>query len=170
DGKGKAAYIASALQQLRAHPEVEEVGVVADGSIFYSSNAHMTAVIPATKDSPEQSASVPLRPVSPGLLGMCGMPIVRGSDLSGPIGEPGVVINEAFAKRYFPRIDPVGRRISGGGVWITIVGVARDRSPWTSHSKVYPEAFIRYSGDKSTMTEFFVRTRVAPTGATAQSL
>lgn len=42
------------------------------------------------------------------------MPILKGQDLAEAKGEPGravAVISEAFAKRYFPNEDPIGKRL-----------------------------------------------------------
>ena len=43
-------------------------------------------------------------------------------------GNPVVVVNQAFADRFFPGVDPIGRRVRQGGLqssspWLTIVGV-----------------------------------------------
>ena len=54
----------------------------------------------------------------------------RGFDATDAGGPPVVVINEAFARRFYPQQDPVGRRVRpccGDQVpWFTIVGVAKD--------------------------------------------
>jgi predicted permease len=39
---------------------------------------------------------------------------------------PVVIVNEAFARRYWPGRDPIGLRIKQFGTWSTVVGVARD--------------------------------------------
>lgn len=64
------------------------------------------------------------------------IPILKGRGFNaGDIGGPGVaVINEATAKRFYPDVDPIGRRIRPSGPrvvpdtlpWFTIVGVAKD--------------------------------------------
>ena len=60
------------------------------------------------------------------------VPLVRGrgfTDVDRP-GAPGVVIvNEAFAKRFWGDADPIGKRISRNGEsgpWMEVVGLARD--------------------------------------------
>jgi predicted permease len=66
--------------------------------------------------------------VSPGYFAAMGMPIVRGRalderDRAG--SPPVVVVNEAFARRFWGDGDPIGRRVSMWGE-ATVVGVARD--------------------------------------------
>jgi hypothetical protein len=59
-----------------------------------------------------------------------GIPIVSGRPLQptdARPGQEGAVIDERLATQLFPDVDPLGRRIQlgAGGVWFTIVGVAR---------------------------------------------
>ena len=37
-----------------------------------------------------------------------------------------MIVNEAFARRYFGGADPVGRRVNVWGRWVTVVGMAKD--------------------------------------------
>jgi predicted permease len=61
-----------------------------------------------------------------------GIPLLRGRDFNAQDreGAPGVVIiNESFARRYFPDQDPTGQRVSLSGAqgpWLEVVGLARD--------------------------------------------
>ncbi len=52
--------------------------------------------------------------------------MVRGRDLStADMGDPGrvAVVNEAFAKRFFPNADPIGKTLARDGPSYRIVGV-----------------------------------------------
>jgi len=70
----------------------------------------------------------------PGYFRTMRIPMVSGRDFTGEdrAGAPPVIIvNTAFARRWFPEGSPVGRRIKQGryeteGPWITIVGVVGD--------------------------------------------
>jgi putative ABC transport system permease protein len=58
------------------------------------------------------------------------VPIVRGralETLDARAGQEAAVVDERFAARFFPDVDPIGRRIRAGatGPWSTVVGVAR---------------------------------------------
>jgi len=49
------------------------------------------------------------------------------TDADRPDGEHVIVINEALAKKYFPGVDPLGRRLeSGFDRWASIVGVVEN--------------------------------------------
>ncbi len=60
------------------------------------------------------------------------IPLLRGRDFTAQDreGAPGIVIiNETFARRYFPDQDPLGKRLSLSGArgpWLEVVGLARD--------------------------------------------
>ena len=54
---------------------------------------------------------------------VAGRPI---DDTDRPGSESVVVINEAFARRFWPGKDPIGRRIDAGRGWTTVVGVVQD--------------------------------------------
>ncbi len=47
----------------------------------------------------------------------------RGDSLSTPAAA---VISQSFADRYWPGVDPIGRRLKRGSAWMTVVGVVDD--------------------------------------------
>jgi putative ABC transport system permease protein len=79
---------------------------------------------------------------TPGYFKALGVDLVRGrffDDHDDSTTPPVAVVSEAFAKRFFGGLDPIGKRIAPGGRvqtggpaqaaganWITIVGVVRD--------------------------------------------
>ena len=84
---------------------------------------------------PESERDVYMNEVSPGFFATYGTPIVAGRDFTAQdtATSPKVVlVNEAFAKKYFKGVIPIGRRVrndpSPGETppWKEIVGVVRD--------------------------------------------
>ena len=73
-----------------------------------------------------------IRVVSPEFFDVMRIPIVRGRgfDLRDEQGEVGyarsIVVSAAFANRYWPREDPLGKRIGSAERWETVIGVAGD--------------------------------------------
>ena len=82
---------------------------------------------PPGKDSAAHSRSL----VDEGYFDTIGLPIVngRGFQATDDADAPGVaVVNEAFARRYWPGQDPIGKRVrvdTTEGPWVEIVGVAK---------------------------------------------
>jgi putative ABC transport system permease protein len=68
--------------------------------------------------------------VSPGYLPLMRIPIVEGRNFTEQDSENSheqvMIINKAFARRFFPESDPVGKMVHGWGSWFRIVGVAAD--------------------------------------------
>ncbi len=75
--------------------------------------------------------------VSPGFLKMMGIPLLRGRDLTEADTATSTrvsVINESAAKKFYPGMDPVGRRFELSEdpdgkeppVWNTVVGICAD--------------------------------------------
>jgi predicted permease len=68
------------------------------------------------KDEDEPSAAVYL--ASAGLFEAMHIPLLRGrtfSDRDSRNGEPTMIVNQAFAKKFFSDLDPIGRKIKIGG-------------------------------------------------------
>jgi len=84
--------------------------------------------------------------VWPGYFRALGIPITRGRPISagdGPSAPPVVVVNEAFARRYFAGENPIGRHVTTG--WdapfdAEIVGIAAD-SHWHEVQET-PKPFV----------------------------
>jgi putative ABC transport system permease protein len=104
-----------------------------------------------------------------------GVPIVKGRDLTAADMEPGAppvaIINTKMSERYWPKEDPIGRRITLGlprpdNPWITIVGIAGDvphraidskaESDWYTTRVVSPQRhrylFVRSALPTATIT------------------
>ena len=84
-----------------------------------------------------------------------GMALVRGRALEerdSADAEPVVLVNEAFARRYFEGKDPTGARVKLGladsdGPWRRIVGVAADARQSSLVEPVRPELLFPYGQD-----------------------
>src|SRR5213595_1118953 len=74
------------------------------------------------------------RQVSPDYFRALEIPLIKGrffTDADKADAPPVIIVNQAFAKKFWPKQDAVGKRIVMGGMsehpnWITIVGVVGD--------------------------------------------
>lgn len=116
--------------KLAAKPGVVSVGVA---NAFPSSSAQpqnlRTFAIQGVA-SPD-SASRPraeLNVVSPSYFRAVGVPLLGGRmfDATDRDSIHTVVVSRSLARRYFPNASAVGKRISLGGAWLTVVGVVGD--------------------------------------------
>ncbi len=80
---------------------------------------------------PGENLGIDYNSVGPGYHELMGIPLIAGRGFTerDREGSPGVVvINEAFARQYFPNQNAIGKRISRGpgNPWLEIVGITRD--------------------------------------------
>jgi putative ABC transport system permease protein len=83
---------------------------------------------------PEQKVELPYDFVLPNYFQTMGIQFLRGRDFDARdvrVAPRVAIVNETFAKRFFPNDDPIGKRFAFGDVkddpqWISIVGVVRD--------------------------------------------
>ena len=88
--------------------------------------------------------------IEPGYLKTLGIPLVQGRDFSeqdGPGSPMVLLVNEAFARRFFSHEDPIGKHIKqdfpeGKTPYATIVGVIGDARRDQLDQLASPEAFF----------------------------
>ena len=101
--------------------------------------------------------------VSPGYFDVLGIRLMRGRTLTkddNAAAPPTAVVNQIFARRYFPTDDPVGKRIAGGSQeWTTIVGVVSDARNRGMDSNAMPELFVPVAQNGGVMNQLHLLTR-----------
>jgi predicted permease len=68
------------------------------------------------------------------------------------------VINEAFARKYWPGSNPIGHTVEYDSVATTVVGVARDAKYSALNEPLRPYIYIPIAQDFQATTNLFVRT------------
>jgi putative ABC transport system permease protein len=109
------------------------------------------------------------RQVMPAYFGVLGIPMVRGRAFDehddGSRGRV-AIINEGFARRFWPSGDAIGHRFRVGprdtASWMTIVGVAGDVRQIGLDSEAPFSTYTPLTGDPSTRFEIAVRTAGDP--------
>jgi putative ABC transport system permease protein len=88
------------------------------------------------------------RLVSAAYFDAMGMTLRRGRGFDARESMPSVVINEAFARKYFPGEEPMGRRVRFGNrpedPWFTIIGVVADSRVRGAREAALVELFVPY--------------------------
>ncbi|HEV8541186.1 MAG TPA: ABC transporter permease [Verrucomicrobiae bacterium] len=156
------ASLRRVLENLRAYPGVEFVGAVSalprrdrnppnqGFSIF-----DQPRVAPDARPTAEQKG------ITPDYLRAMGVPLLRGRWFTeaDTLQARGVVlVNEAFARRIFPKEDPIGKFVTMGdgaapldatdqygvAIWCQIVGVVGDLKTLTVEPLAVPEVYRPY--------------------------
>jgi putative ABC transport system permease protein len=149
-----------------SYPDVEKQRVflqqVLDRSAALPGVEHaaLTSILPFGGDSdmnfqiegraePASNAQQPVtwyRQISAGYFDAMGMSIVKGKAIADREPLPSVVVNQTFARRFFPGEEPIGRRIRWrlDSPWYTIVGVAGDMRGKGARADTIAEMYVPY--------------------------
>ncbi|CAN5347645.1 ABC transporter permease [soil metagenome] len=106
--------------------------------------------------------------VSPNYFHTMSIPIVKGREFGDrdTATAPGVsLVNETFARRYFPNEDPLGKRIKRRGDdndWTTIVGVVGDVRQLGLDAEPRAEMFFSYQQSPVPFMNIVIRTATDP--------
>ena len=114
--------------------------------------------------------------VGPGYFDTIGVPLIGGRDFhDGDLEDHPLVaiVNETFARQFFPNETPVGKRISTGsrnaaGEWTEIVGVARDSKYASLSEAPSPMVYMPLSQRHESGTTLYVRTVLSATSLIPQ--
>lgn len=89
--------------------------------------------------------------VGPDYFRTMGIPLISGREFTreDKASSPGVVIvNETFARRFWPNQDPIGKKISTGGrdvqSWLQVIGVARNSKYYNIYEIALPYLYLPF--------------------------
>ncbi len=125
---GTRVFYTDLLQRVTALPQVTSAAAVTEVPLSHSSGMAFRV----QGQIEDMHSALPYaggyHAITPGYLRTMGIPLLRGRSFTDADreGAPDVVlVNEAFARRYWPNQDPVGRKIGypWPSDWMTIVGV-----------------------------------------------
>jgi predicted permease len=148
--QGKAFY-QELMGKLRALPRVESVTIMEErlGS-WWSDNSDMTVDGKLPEVANGGSRTVRSNVVGPDFFTTLGVPVLAGRDFadSDTATSPHVgIINEEFARRFFPNVNPLGHQIGtdNGQYQMTVVGVVKDHKYRSIDEAPIPMAWYMYA-------------------------
>lgn len=117
------------------------------------------------------------RTADPGYFRAAGIPIVAGRDFAATDGRTAgkvVIINQTLAKKLFPDVDPIGRRVGWTGDVLrfigisdefrTVVGVVGDTKDGGLDAEPLPATFLPFAQSDFPSAGLVIRSTVAPGG------
>ncbi|HEV2983053.1 MAG TPA: ABC transporter permease, partial [Vicinamibacterales bacterium] len=167
------AFYEAILPELGALPGVQAIAATKplplSGSRFGISFERAGAPV-AKSDLP----SADFATTSPGYFRTMRIPIVSGRDFSAADNDAAprvIIVNETFARTYFPGRNPIGERLKPGvsttereTPWREIVGVVGDIKYLTLGEPSRPAFFIPYSQGLISSLQLVIRTAGDPVG------
>jgi putative ABC transport system permease protein len=150
----RAAFFQQVLERIRALPGVAGAGAVsripmAPGNNSGTMTGENSAVgSPINPDAPQVETE--MRWASPSYFQTMGITLLKGRDFNDADAEgapPVAIVDESFARRFYPHEDPLGKRIKRGGPqstrpWKTIVGVVRSVRNQRLDATSLPQAYF----------------------------
>ena len=163
----RAVFFGEVLEKLRALPGVTGAGAVSRIPMAPGNNSGTMTGENSALDSKER-IETEMRWASPGYFQTMGITLIGGRDFSeGDAGGslPVAIVDEAFARTFYPNEDPIGKRIKRGGPsstrpWKTIVGVVRGIRNQRLDATSLPQAYfpVLQEADEMFNLSFAVRT------------
>jgi putative ABC transport system permease protein len=151
----RLSFYTTALERVRQLPDVESASLINHAPIAGDIWGSSFIIEGRPRPEPADVPTAAYRVVYPGYFKTMRLPILRGRDVTDAdrLGSPDVVlVNDFFARRYWPNEDAIGKRIAidpgDQPTWVTIVGVVKNavRSDWASPAE--EEVFLPYLQDR----------------------
>jgi putative ABC transport system permease protein len=162
----QVAFYDALLADLRALPEVEAMAATVPLPLS-GSNYSISFQQDGAAATARESADFAL--VSPGFFRAMHIPLVSGRDVTEADDDAAprvVIVNETFARRYFPGVNPIGKRIKPGlsttekeTPWREVVGVVGDIRNRSFRDAVRPAYFVPYAQGLISPLRLVIRTR-----------
>ena len=137
----QAPFFREILRRMHALPAVEEVALGDTASIPLDesqrylkqiSEGYLAFALEGRDIPSDQPAVVEESSITPGYFHLLGIPLLRGrlfNDADDDKAPQVAIINDAFARAYWPDQNPLGKRFQKtgeGSHWITVVGLVAD--------------------------------------------
>ncbi|MEQ1831489.1 MAG: ABC transporter permease [Candidatus Eisenbacteria bacterium] len=160
------------LADLGAHPGVESVALAEHVPLSLGWSEAGMWLTAAEGQDPDRPLDQPVNAVSPGYFETLRIPLLRGRPLRMGQAQGEVVVNQSFAKRFWPGQEALGRRVSFDGPegpWRTVVGLAADACYRSVGESPRPFVYLALDHDGDDDATLFVRSSL-PAGELAAVL
>jgi predicted permease len=117
------------LERVRALSGVSSASLSTMVPLGFGGHAYTPTKVEGYVLAPDEDVTIERVIVSDDYFETMGVPIVEGRGITAQDRSDAqrvAVVNEAFAKRYYPGQDPIGKRTDQGQGWATVVGVAKN--------------------------------------------
>jgi putative ABC transport system permease protein len=149
----QAEFYTQVMERIKALPGVTAVGATSD--LPPTRNSHSSSFSiegHAPLEPSDSSLAVEDRLATPDYFRVMGIPLAAGrafSEDDNRSAPPVAVVNQTFARRFFPNENPIGQRLTFGdpkssNPWITIVGVVGDVRGFGLDKKPNSEIYLAY--------------------------
>ncbi len=163
-GERLVSFYSQLLDRVQALPGVRAATLISYEPFSSWSNNTSIAIEGKAK---KEGNGMRWQPVGPDFFSTMQIPILlgRGINRNDTTHSPAVaVVDETFAKKYFPGENPVGHRFSQGNTFNPmmaweIVGVCKPAELTDPHATLRPKAFMAFTQNPRNLDEMFFEVR-----------
>ena len=171
-------FVDRMLQRVRALPGIEGASVVNYPPLGIIGTVVNFELDERAAPAPSEETITRFRTVDPDFFGTLRIPLVSGRPFSNGDADESkgvAIVSEAFARRFFPGEDPIGKRVrprfpGGDAFWypysanlpLRIVGIARDLREDGIDVGIMPQMYLPFAQNPSRILHLLVRTHGAP--------
>lgn len=162
DARHGPAYWSPLMERLSALPGVEAVGLATVVPLDMGRRTESLQVPGQTPPPGETAFDVDYSELTPGTLGLLGIPLVQGRDVSAADSADAqhvAVVNQAFVRRFLPEGSAVGRTLTLGKVQVQVVGVVRDAMYHDWGAAPRPAVWVPMAQSYTSAASVLLRTR-----------
>ena len=176
DAKSRVQFYSRVIDQLSALPGVTSVGMVMNLPLSGSAMNRGFRVDGRPDPKPDENVAMDYQVISHDYFSTLEIPVIRGRGFTEQDSDSAarvIVINEAMALRYWPKEDPVGKRMAIGEstkeTWRTIVGIVGNVRHAGLTEEPVPCTFIDYRQDLESWPRmaFVIKTNTEPASLTS---
>jgi predicted permease len=158
-------YYDALLTRLAAVPGVEAVGAAKDYPLRGTGELRGVTVVGGAEGSAEKAIRLPALHVSEDFFRAMGIPLRAGRTFT-PADRQGAplvwIVNEAFARKYWPNESAVGKTLRMGPASIEVIGVVGDFRQRSLSEPPEPYAYMHYRQNMRAGLSFAIRTNGDP--------
>ena len=158
-------YYQALLARIAAVPGVEAVGAAKDYPLRGTGELRGVTVPGGAEGSSERPIRLPVLHVSPDFFKAMGIPLRGGRTFTTADRRetpPVWIVNEAFARKYWPNENAVGKVLRMGPATIQVIGVVGDFRQKSLTEPAEPYAFVHYLQNMRAGLSFAIRTQGDP--------
>ena len=168
----RAAFMREVLRRVSALPGVEEASIGGGGSLPLARARNQVPF--AIEGRPADSERTPVAEfasVSPGHFHVLEIPLLSGrnfTDADDDKGEQVALVDEAFARQYWPGDSPIGKRIKPGSFisattpWLNIIGVVGNVKSDSLETQAVPHIYLSHFQSPRYSAVIYARTAGDP--------
>ncbi|HYL34560.1 MAG TPA: ABC transporter permease [Bryobacteraceae bacterium] len=164
EARGRIA-LREMLARISALPGVAAVSTVDSVPLGLGGSSSTSVEVEGYVPSKNEEMLVPVHTIGPDYFHAMNTRLVAGREFTladSDSTERVVMINATFARRYFPKLDPVGRHVKLRGQTRTVAGVARDSKTQSLDEKPRPAVYLPVLQEFASESNFLVRTLGKP--------